>query len=181
MEEKMNNDVREILIHDGKCCIKKEGKYLEADAGEKLKGKQKHRINIPLFYEIARFTSVRRSYKNVMQEFFDQLQHENIQGFFTTRENLERATMGVGKPGGHIAFMLGLFCRYYGKLPRNVNIVHANCENCGSINCGNLTKCGYCFGCGSGVLNPLDPSFRLKMIPETRRAIKGELFSAPNA
>jgi hypothetical protein len=114
-------------------------------------------------------------------KFYDDLKHENIRAFPRSKENLENATQAVGKPGGRVAFLLGLFCRFYNKLPRNVNIVWSVCEKCQSYHahCGNLNKCGDFYGCGDGVLIPLDPVFNKNEIPSIRKKIEKEEFSCP--
>jgi hypothetical protein len=169
-----------LQVKGGGCHLKQEGDYLFVDDLQREKLHRPHRISISLFHRIALFTDERRSYKNVMREFFDELQKQNIEGFFASRESLERATMAVGRPGGRIAFLLGMFCRYYGKLPRNVNMVQQACERCNNNkNCGSHTKCGPYYGCGEGVTVPLAPGFDIKTIPELRKRIKNEEFLYP--
>jgi hypothetical protein len=177
----MNSDIVEIYCQNEKCYIKHEGQYLNIKRIKNTNETEKDRINIPLFYKIACFTSVKRSYKTVMPEFFNELKKENIKYFFRTKEDLENATQACGKPGGHIAYLLGLFCRYYNKLPRNVNIVWACCENCRSniSKCGKLKNCGNYFGCGDGVIIPLEPVFNIDTIPNIRRSIETEVFPEP--
>jgi hypothetical protein len=154
-EKQMKTDTVELSTGKGMRYLKQEGAYINVYGDSEGKQRPEDRINIPLFHEVALFASHRRSYKNVMRAFFDQLQGENIPNFFTTRENLENATQACGKPGGHIAYLLGLFCRYYDKLPRNVNIVWTSCENCGgATKCGNQKRCGDYYGCGNGVTCP---------------------------
>jgi hypothetical protein len=177
----MKNDMVELLIQDGTCCLKREGEYIFVEDCRNEEEPKTHKINISLFYKIALFTSERRSYKTVIRKFFDELQEENIPSFFATRESLENATQACGKPGGRIAFLLGLFCRYYGKLPRNVNVVLQLCEECSNTTlCGRQQKCGDFYGCGNGVSVPLDPrSFKLSDIPQIRADIKTESFPNP--
>ena len=82
---------------------------------------------------------------------------------------------GAGKAGGIIAFLLGLFCRFYKILPRNINFVWYNCERCNSDSkCGHLSKCGERYGCGNGVTRPLEPNFNVYMIPKIRKKILEE-------
>jgi hypothetical protein len=178
----MNTEVVELAIQKEpwKVRIRQEGIYLHVDCDQEIKGGFKHKINIPLFHRIALFTSERRSYKSILWEFYDELRTENIPGFFITREALEKATQACGIPGGRVAFLLGLFCRYYKKLPRNVNVVHANCEKCKrTTGCSEYKKCDTHYGCGSGVRIPLDPSFNVEKIPEIRRGIDTEIFPLP--
>jgi len=77
-----------------------------------------------------------------------------------------------------VAFLLTLFSRYYGKLPRNVNVVRSHCKACSRYNekCGGLSDCKMYCGCGSGVPAPLDDTFNLGDIPEIRRGISTEIF-----
>jgi hypothetical protein len=178
-EKQMKPVTVEILTRKGIRYLKQEGSYINVYYDNEGKRDLEYKINIPLFCEIALFTSVRKSYKNVMREFFDQLKKENIPYFFTTREDLEHATQACGRPGGKIAYLLGLFCRYYDKLPRNVNVVWQCCENCNSIErCGRVKNCGDHYGCGDGVSVPLDPSFKIETIPDIRMAIKTEKINA---
>jgi len=170
-------DVLDVSINTGKCSMRKEMNNILVDDFRENIGFQQHKINIPLFTKIACFTSVRRSYKNIMLQFYDELKNENIKGFFASKRDLENATQACGTPGGRIAFLLGLFCRYYNKLPRNVNVVLSSCEKCihnSSSNCGKLVKCGDYYGCGKGVSIPLDPSFNIASIPEIRIGIQKE-------
>jgi len=177
----MENNVKEMLTNKGICYLKKDGKYLNIyhDRECKIQADAK-RLNIPLFYKIAIYTTDKKSYKSVIREYFDDLKHENIRNFFDSRNSLENATQACGKPGGRIAYLLGLFCRYYDKLPRNINIVWQRCENCININqCGKKEKCGKYYGCGKGVFIPLDPKFNIETIPELRKKIKTEIFECP--
>jgi hypothetical protein len=178
-EKQMKTSTVELSTGKGKRYLKQEGSYINVYDASEGKKYPEDRINIPLFYEIALFASCRRSYKSVMLKFFDRLRGENIPYFFTTRESLESATQACGRPGGHIAYLLGLFCRYYDKRPRNVNVVWQRCEDCNNDRCGQQEKCGDYYGCGDGVIVPLDPSaLNIETIPAIRRAIRTEIFGS---
>ena len=176
----MSNEVIEILTKKGKCRMKQDGQYIDVDCDW---GSQR-RINIPLFHRIALFTSEKRGYKTLLTRFFDDLQSEGIECFFKTRESLQKGGRNCGKVGGDVAFSLGLFCRYYDKLPRNVNVVSSECEECSGHKekCGTLKRCskrdGY-YGCGKNVFVPLDHDFDVKRIPHIRGSISTEIFPYP--
>jgi len=175
----MSNEAFET--QKGLLYMKQVGRYINVYSDKDMEGDIQYKINIPLFHKIALFATRRRAYKTVLSAFFEELRHENIRGLFATREDLERATQACGAPGGRVAFLLGLFCRYYGKLPRNVNFVKSNCENCNRYleKCGELSKCGDYYGCGDGVLIPMDNAFDAKAIPKIRRSIASEVFPCP--
>jgi len=161
--------------------IKKEGNILNVYLDKEAKGLIRHHINISLFHEIALYTTERKSYKKIMLKFYDKLNKENLKWFFKSKQSLENAGTAAGRIGGKVAFLLGLFCRYYNKLPRNINFVWRKCERCnGFSNCGKLSKCGDFYGCGKGVIRPLEPNFNVNTIPEIRRKIKYENLIIPD-
>jgi hypothetical protein len=140
------------------------------------------RINIPLFYAIARYTVERRTYKDVLTEFYDGLTNERV--ISITLPALKNAGTACGKLGGRVAFLLGIFCRYYDKLPRSVNFVGGNCEKCkneDTSTCGKKSACGEYYGCGDGVTCPMGKEFKVGDIPEIRAKIKSEAFPDPLA
>jgi len=174
----MNEIVTELRTNIETCYIRQEGLFLGVYNNRGCLS-FKYRINIRLFYMIALYTSVRRSYKRILQEFFDGLKEEGI-NHFRSRETLARACNGCGRHGGSAtAYRLGLFCRYYGKLPRNINVVLSACENCTPSACGSKNVCGDYFGCGEGVLSPLESGFNVGDIPRLREEIRTEEFPEP--
>jgi hypothetical protein len=185
----MDGTVIQLSLNPGTCTdmdicyVRHEGKYLVVykDAGCTS---DFSRINIPLFYKIALYTVERRSYKNIIRRFYEELKDEGIRGMFKTRETMEKAGMAFGKPGGRVAFLVGILCRYFGKLPRNVNVVHSNCEWCKNTDislCGKKSRCGEYYGCGGGVTCPMPTRTRFNVddIPKIREEIKKEIFLEP--
>lgn len=179
----MVEGIKMIQTQNDVYYLKHEGEYLNAFYDKEAKGNILHSINMGLLYRIAVYTSVRRSYKAILLKFYDDLFGEfkkgNLRQFFQSKENLENAGRAVGKPGGYVAFLLGLFCRYYNKNPRNINFVYYSCEKCRNdkAECGTLDKCGDYYGCGKGVSWPLAPGFDIKTIPGLRKNIEMEKFT----
>jgi hypothetical protein len=179
----MKSGIEKIRAKTGICYVKHEGNYLciyRDSACQSINSRSK--INIPLFYRIALYTSIRRSYKSVLQEFFDELKSEGIIRF-KSRESLARACRGCGTWGGSgTAYLLGIFCRYYDKFPRNINVVYAVCAKCKNNDlsaCGTKRACGDYYGCGEGVLSPLEPEFNIGNISAMRAEIPSETFINP--
>jgi len=183
----MKEGVIELQTTTG-ICTNLETHYIKRDGNFLYTYKDKDcslincKINISLFYRIALYTSIRRTYKSLLVAFFDELKSEGIIRF-KSRESLERATQACGScGGGATAWMLGLFCRYYGKLPRNINVVYVACANCKNEDlsaCGKKKICGEYYGCGKGVPSPLDSGFKVSDIPRLREEIKVEVFQEP--
>jgi len=177
----MKENITELRVNRGTCYIKREGNFLHVYNDKVSVSLDRHdsRIKIPLFYQIALYTKERRSYKSVLRKFFDELKAEGILSI-KSRETLERAGRACGScGGGGTAWLLGVFCRYYRKIPRNINVVKAVCEKCKSSTCGNKIACGNYYGCGDGVLSPLERGFKVKDIPILREEIKVEDFPKP--
>ena len=108
----MKNAITELSTYDGIRYLRQEGQYIYINQDSDCKYPDALKISIPLFYEIALYTSVKRSYKNVPRQFLGELQKENIKGIFESRVKLENATQACGIPGGRTAYLLGMFCRY---------------------------------------------------------------------
>jgi len=176
----MSGEIKVIRLGQENLYVKRDGMYLliyESDACLSIR----YKINIPLFYRIALYTKTRRTYKSLLTEFYDELTAEGICRF-RSRESLKRAGTACGKSGGLTAFFLGIFCRYYDKHPRSINVVHFGCDTCRNKDisvCGNLSKCGDYYGCGKGVLIPLDAGFNVEEIPKLRVEIESENFEKP--
>ena len=179
----MSGEIKVIRTKGGNCYVKREGKYLLVYK-DKACLSRTDKINIPLFHRIALYTKTRRSYKNLLTEFFDELKVAGINRFHS-RETLKNAGRACGNcGGGSTAFLLGIFCRYYDKLPRNINVVHAGCEKCKNKDISVCEKrkrssCEDHFGCGKEVGGPLEIGFKVKNIPKMRAEIESEDFKKP--
>jgi hypothetical protein len=183
----MNDSIIELQTTAGICTkleklyVKRDGKFLYTYEDKACLSRDR-KINMPLYYEIACYTSIRRSYKDLITEFFDELSFENIKGFFKSRESLKRAGRGCGRVGGEVAFCLGIYCLCRGQHPRNINVVHAPCAICRNddpLVCGKKKICGKYYGCGNGVLSPLNSKFNINDIPIIRAKIRTENFLEP--
>jgi hypothetical protein len=180
----MSGEIKVIRINQENLYVKREGKYLLVYEDKACLSplRYKGKINIPLFYKIALYTKARRSYKSLLTEFFDELKSEDINRI-KSRESLKKAGSACGRYGGGLtAFLLGIFCRYYDKHPRNINVVGTRCENCKNKDisiCGSRVSCEDIYGCGKGVFSPLDAEFNVEDIPKLRIEIETEKFKEP--
>jgi hypothetical protein len=177
----MSGEIKVIRTSTENLYVKREGNYLLAYKDKACLSTIK-KINISLFHRIALYTTTRRSYKSLLTKFFDELKVASLNSFHS-RETLKNAGRACGScGGGGTAYWLGIFCQYYDKLPRNINVVRACCEKCKNKEisvCGSRSNCRDYFGCGDGVLAPLKTGFNVKNIPKMRVEIESEDFKKP--